>query len=59
MIQLQKSKWIAIKIIRGFPVEVRGFRSKTDAEMQEREWRKTMNRDYDEAGVLPLIIGKE
>jgi len=59
MIKLQKPKWIAIKIIRGFPVEVRGFGRKSEAEMQEREWRKTMNLDYDEAGVLPLIIGHE
>jgi len=59
MIQMQKTKWIAIKIIRGFAVEVRGFKNKKHAEIQEREWRKTMNRDYDEAGILPLIIGKE
>ncbi len=59
MIKLQNPKWIAIKIIRGFPVEVRGFRRKSDAEMQKREWRKTMNRDYDESGVLPLLIGYE
>jgi hypothetical protein len=59
MVQLQKSKWIAIKIIRGFPAEARGFGRKIDAERQERKWRKTMNPDYDETGVLPLFIGKE
>jgi hypothetical protein len=57
--QSQKPRWIALKIVRGFPVEVRGFRRKSEVEKQEREWRKTLNPDYDEAGVLPLIIGQE
>ncbi len=49
-------KWIAIKIERGFPIEVQGFGTKAAAEKVERQWRKSMNFDYDETGVLPLII---
>jgi len=48
--------WIAVKVWRGFPDEVRGFKRKTDAEEQERRWREKMNPDYDETGVLPLIF---
>lgn len=49
-------KWIAVKIERGFPTEVQGFRTKVAAERVERQWRKVMNPDYDETGVLPLIF---
>jgi hypothetical protein len=52
----QKTKWVAIKILRGFPVEARGFKTKSEAELQERKWRRTLNPDYDESGVLPLQI---
>ena len=48
--------WIAVKVWRGFPGEVRGFKKKSDAERQEQKWRKKMNPDYDETGVLPLIL---
>ncbi len=51
--------WIAVKVWRGFPDEVRGFKRKSDAERQERKWRKKMNPDYDETGVLPLIFNDE
>lgn len=56
--QVGKTKWVAVKVWRGFPVEVRGFRTKSEAETQERKWRKTMNRDYDESEVLPLVLGQ-
>jgi hypothetical protein len=54
---LKEAKWIAVKVKRGFPAEVRGFRTKSDAEIQERRWRKKMNFDYDETAVLPLALG--
>jgi hypothetical protein len=56
-IGLKEAKWIVVKVKRGFPAEVRGFRTKSDAEIQERRWRKRMNFDYDETAVLPLILG--
>jgi len=57
--KVKKIKWIAIKIIRGFPDEVKCFNKKNEAEIQERKWRKNINLDYDETGVLPLIIDCE
>jgi len=48
--------WVAVKVERGFPTEVRGFHRKSAAEKQERQWRKTLNPDYDETEVLPLVI---
>lgn len=56
--QVEKPIWVAVKVVRGFPVEVRGFRTKSKAEEKERKWRKTMNRDYDESGVLPLFLSE-
>ena len=46
--------WVAVRVERGFPVEVKAFSKKTNAERQELAWRKTMNPDYDETGVLAL-----
>ena len=46
--------WVAVRVERGFPVEVKAFSKKTNAERQELSWRKTMNPDYDETGVLAL-----
>jgi hypothetical protein len=51
--------WVAVKVWRGFPDEVRGFKRKSDAEAQERKWRNKMNPDYDDTGVLPLILDNE
>jgi hypothetical protein len=49
-------KWIAVRIKIGFPVETRGYCRRSEAVKQERKWRKDINLDYDETGVLPLII---
>ena len=48
--------WVAVRIERGFPVEAKGYHNRELAEEQEFLWRKTMNPDYDETEVLPLII---
>jgi hypothetical protein len=50
--------WVAVRVWRGFPVEVKAFRKKTHANRQECTWRGTINPDYDEAQVLPLSIEK-
>ncbi|MFO8010272.1 MAG: hypothetical protein R6U89_05595 [Dehalococcoidia bacterium] len=49
-------KWIAVKVERGFIVEARGYRLKASAEKQKGKWKRTMNPDYDEAEVLPIIM---
>jgi hypothetical protein len=46
--------WVAVRVERGFPVEVRGFRKRDAAIRMERAWREKMNYDYDETEVLPL-----
>ena len=53
--QAEELKWVAVKVERGFIVEARGFKIKSEALKQKRKWRKTMNPDYDETEVLPLI----
>lgn len=51
--------WVAVKVERGFIVEVKGFAKKLNAEKLECEWRKKANPDYDESEVLPLVMGSE
>jgi hypothetical protein len=48
--------WVVVRVWRGFPVEAKVFRKKINADRQERIWRRTINPDYDETGVLPLLI---
>ena len=48
--------WVAVRIERGFPVEAKGYKNRELAEKQEKLWRKGINLDYDETGVLELII---
>lgn len=50
--------WVAIRIERGFPVEAKGYRNRKHAEKQEQVWRKRINLDYDETGVLEMSITK-
>ncbi len=57
---MNKIKWVAVKVERGFIDEARGFTRRIDAEKQVRAWRiHDFNPDYDEADVLPLLIGEE
>ena len=53
----EQRMWVAVRIIGGFPVKVKGF--KKCAVKQERRWRKKMRPDYDETGVLPMKIPHE
>lgn len=46
--------WVAVRVWRGFPVEAKAFRKKVYANRQERIWRRKINPDYDETGVLSL-----
>jgi hypothetical protein len=59
MAQSTEIKWVAVLVERGFIVEARGFRRKSEAIKQERKWRKNINPDYDETGILPLILGSD
>lgn len=49
-------RWVAVKVERGFPTEAVSFHKRSSAEKLERRWRETLNFDYDETDVLPLII---
>lgn len=57
--QVEKPIWVAVKVERGFIVEVRGFLKESDEEKLKRKWRRTMNPDYDEAEVLQLVMGED
>jgi len=48
--------WVAVKIWRGFPNEVKGFKKRKLAKKQAELWRKEMYPEYDETGVLPMKI---
>ena len=50
--------WIAIRIERGFPEEIQAFFTENAALKQERIWRKRINLDYDETGVLSLKLSE-
>lgn len=46
--------WVAVRVWRGFPAEVKGYKCRALAEKQETLWREEINPDYDETGVLEL-----
>lgn len=52
----QQQLWVAVRVERGFPVEVQAFRKRNSALRMENTWRSKMNPDYDETDVLPLNI---
>jgi len=54
--EINQQVWVAVRIERGFPVEAKGYRNKESAEKQEQIWRKDINLDYDETGVLEMEI---
>ena len=57
MLPQKKPKiWVAVRVWRGFPVEVKGYLEETSADKQERLWRRSMNPDYDDTGVFQLVI---
>ena len=54
--KVKQQIWVAVRVERGFPVEVKGFRNRASAELEEQVWRSKMNPDYDETEVLPLTM---
>jgi len=52
----EQQLWIAVRVERGFVVEVKAYRSYAPARRRELSWRRRMNPDYDETGVLPVTI---
>ncbi len=54
--QNPQTLWIAVKTWRGTPDEAKGFRSRAEAEKQERAWRESINPDYDATAVIPLVL---
>ncbi len=55
----EKPIWVAVRVERGFPVQVKGFTSEPMAHAQERRWRKAMNPDYDETATLQLQFTRQ
>lgn len=53
---LNGTVWVAVKVERGFVSEVRLFESAKKAQRIERRWRRSLNPDYDETGVLPARV---
>ena len=52
----KESLWVAVLIERGFPSEAKCFQDENSALRQERLWRKHINPDYDETGVLETKV---
>lgn len=44
--------WVAVKVIRGYVSDARLFTSESAAYKKVRQWRKSLNADYDEADVV-------
>ena len=47
--------WVAVRVERGFIVEVKAFATKKSAQGQEQRWRSAMNPDYDETGICDVV----
>jgi len=48
--------WVAVKVERGFPTEVRAFYTEEMATKQETAWRRGMNFDYNDTGVFQTAL---
>jgi hypothetical protein len=48
--------WIAIRSQRGFITDAAVFESEHAAQVRERRWRNSANRDYDESVVLRRTV---
>ena len=52
----EETFWVAVKVERGFATEAVLFRTEKLARIQEMEWRKGMNIDYDESDVFKVSV---
>lgn len=52
--KIHQKIWVAVRVWRGFPVEAKGYRNRESAEKQAQIWRKDINLDYDDTGVLEI-----
>jgi hypothetical protein len=50
--------WVAVKVERGFPGEVKAFFTEKMALKQERIWQKQINFDYDDTGVFKIKLSE-
>ena len=50
--------WVAVKVERGFPEEIKAFFTEKTALKQERIWRKQINFDYDDTGVFKIKLSE-
>jgi len=51
---LENKLWVAVKVWRGFPAELKAFYTEKAALKQEKIWRKQMNLEYDETGIFKI-----
>lgn len=56
MSERRDTVWAAVRIERGFVVEVKAYTHEGFALRQERTWRSKMNMDYDETGVCEVAL---
>lgn len=57
-IHTDDSIWVSVKVWRGFPDKIVGFKTEELAIRQTELWQKQGNPDYDETGVFKLSISE-
>lgn len=55
---IKDSLWVAVKVWRGFPEEIKAFYSEQTAQKQEKVWRKQVNPEYDEIGIFQIKMSE-
>jgi hypothetical protein len=48
--------WVAVRVDRGLPAEVRIFQNRAKAVRSEQVWRMKMNLDYEDTGVFRVTV---
>jgi hypothetical protein len=48
--------WVAVKVVRGYVVEAKIFKSRSRAQRVRRAWQARLNPDYDESAVVSARI---
>ena len=58
MIKQKKKRpiWIAVKVDRGLPAEVKAYKTKDSATRRERSWRNRMNLDYEDSRIFRVDV---
>jgi hypothetical protein len=48
--------WVAVRVDRGLPADVRAFQRRAGAVRSEQVWRARMNLDYEDTGVFRVTV---